>query len=236
MNSFYRCAAFFLLWSGFAAGLWAQTNTDLQVVQSQSREENGFYTIVGEIKNTGKVNMAGILIYITLLDENKNPIGVDRFTAQKAGVMKNDGAVASHPVIAAGDTGVFVRTRDMNKIKGKVASYTLSLVGSKAKPVGIATVERLVITPQTNQRLITGLYKNTGTAACKNPKVVAAGYTKDGKICEVTDISLTKDGRPLGEFIASLGAGESAPFKLRLTSPKSAAIETVKVWACCDEN
>lgn len=64
--------------------------SEVEIVSYTAREENGFYRVVGEVRNTYKDPLCFVEVEILYLDEKGQPIGVDRFPTKEAGTVSKD--------------------------------------------------------------------------------------------------------------------------------------------------
>jgi len=209
---------------------FAQTEREVMITQHSGGEENGFIKITGEVKNTYQNALASVRIEIEYFDKSGKPLGVDRFTARDAGTMAKDEVMASCDVIAPGETSPFVRTRDINKLKGQFGSYKIKAAGLLLKENNTsAVIKSLQQKPEIKSFRVTGTYTNTGKEPCKNPKVVVAGYDTSGKILEIAEMYLTDDGTSRGTPLKQLEVGKSQNFTLLLQN-NSGKITQIKAF------
>jgi hypothetical protein len=236
MKTFLIAALAALMWP--VQRLVAQSEVPVEVVSYTLRQSStGFIYVVGEVRNTYKEPLCFVQIDITYLDDKGNPVGVDRFTAKDAGTMAMDQVMADRGVIPPGEIAPFSRTRDMSKIKGTVASCKVTAKGLRLKDgaMGGATVSGVQIAKEGEYFRVRGTFTAAGKARCKNPRAVAVGYDKSGKVQVVSTYSLTKDngGNHISQFIRELEPGQSANFNFLLRDD-AANVETVKVFTSCE--
>jgi hypothetical protein len=115
MRKYWLSAGFLLHALAFAQG-----EVEVEIASYTTREENGYYKVFGEVRNTYKEPLCFVKITVTYLDEKGQPLGVDRFTAWESGTMAVDEVFAERGVIPPGETSPFVRIRDLSKVRGKI--------------------------------------------------------------------------------------------------------------------
>lgn len=220
-----------------AVGLWLAALTfaqsEVEIVSYTAREENGFYRVVGEVRNTYKEPLCFVEVEILYLDEKGQPIGVDRFTAKDAGTMSKDQVFAERKVILPGETAPFIRSRDLSKVGGKIHSVKVKASGMRLRSVETTASLSGVSTQAegSNAWRVKGTYTATGKPA-RNPAVVAVGYDASGKPVEVSTFYLTSDGTPRGTPLSQADPGKSYPFSLLVSRAGIASVKAFTSWDC----
>jgi hypothetical protein len=188
----------------------------LTLSEGSGRVEDGFVKIAGEVKNGAAHWARGIRVDVTLYDAQGKELARDFiYTAVER--------------LAPGASSPFEYIRDVSKLDGEYASHQLDVSAIADEPG--ATPRLTDVQAPLNDAgyyEATGVFANPGTLTCHNPWVVAAGYSKDGKVYEVTTSPLSQGD----EFIDDLAAGQSAPFKLLVDSFGGTIVEVRLLPSC----
>ena len=138
--------------------------------------DDGAFHIVGEIKNNLEVPLNQINVQVTLLDENKQLIGI-----------KETSSLVN--IIMPGMKGPFdlILTNDEAK---KTKSYSLKLDYKVSPPKNqvIDIIESELSRDNYNNLMITGTVTNKGDITANTVAVIATLYDKEGNVAAVSRI------------------------------------------------
>ena len=138
--------------------------------------DDGTFHIVGEIKNNLEVPLNQINVQVTLLDENKQLIGI-----------KETSSLVN--IIMPGMKGPFdlILTNDEAK---KTKSYSLKLDYKVSPPKNqvIDIIESKLSRDNYNNLMITGTVTNKGDITANTVAVIATLYDKEGNVAAVSRI------------------------------------------------
>ena len=138
--------------------------------------DDGAFHIVGEIKNNLEAPLNQIYVQITLLDENKQQIGI-----------KETSSLVN--IIMPGMKGPFdlILTNDEAK---KTKSYSLKLDYKVSPPKNqvIDIIESELSRDNYNNLMITGTVTNKGDITANTVAVIATLYDKEGNVAAVSRI------------------------------------------------
>ena len=138
--------------------------------------DDGTFHIVGEIKNNLEVPLNQINVQVTLLDENKQLIGI-----------KETSSLVN--IIMPGMKGPFdlILTNDEAK---KTKSYSLKLDYKVSPPKNqvIDIIESELSRDNYNNLMITGTVTNKGDITANTVAVIATLYDKEGNVAAVSRI------------------------------------------------
>jgi len=138
--------------------------------------DDGAFHIVGEIKNNLQVPLNQINVQVTLLDENKQLIGI-----------KETSSLVN--IIMPGMKGPFdlILTNDEAK---KTKSYSLKLDYKVSPPKNqvIDIIESELSRDSYNNLMITGTVTNKGDITANTVAVIATLYDKEGNVAAVSRI------------------------------------------------
>jgi len=138
--------------------------------------DDGAFHIVGEIKNNLQVPLNQINVQVTLLDENKQLIGI-----------KETSSLVN--IIMPGMKGPFdlILTNDEAK---KTKSYSLKLDYKVSPPKNqvIDIIESELSRDNYNNLMITGTVTNKGDITANTVAVIATLYDKEGNVAAVSRI------------------------------------------------
>ena len=138
--------------------------------------DDGAFHIVGEIKNNLEAPLNQIYVQITLLDENKQQIGI-----------KETSSLVN--IIMPGMKGPFdlILTNDEAK---KTKSYSLKLDYKVSPPKNqvIDIIESELFRDNYNNLMITGTVINKGDITANTVAVIATLYDKEGNVAAVSRI------------------------------------------------
>jgi hypothetical protein len=138
--------------------------------------DDGTFHIVGEIKNNLEVPLNQINVQVTLLDENKQLIGI-----------KETSSLVN--IIMPGMKGPFdlILTNDEAK---KTKSYSLKLDYKVSPPKNqvIDIIESELSRDSYNNLIITGTVTNKGDITANTVAVIATLYDKEGNVAAVSRI------------------------------------------------
>jgi len=138
--------------------------------------DDGAFHIVGEIKNNLEAPLNQINVQVTLLDENKQLIGIKETTS-----LVN--------IIMPGMKGPFdlILTNDEAK---KTKSYSLKLDYKVSPPKNqvIDIIESELSRDNYNNLMITGTVTNKGDITANTVAVIATLYDKEGNVAAVSRI------------------------------------------------
>ncbi len=138
--------------------------------------DDGAFHIVGEIKNNLEAPLNQIIVQVTLLDENKQLIGI-----------KETSSLVN--IIMPGMKGPFdlILTNDEAK---KTKSYSLKLDYKVSPPKNqvIDIIESELSRDNYNNLMITGTVTNKGDITANTVAVIATLYDKEGNVAAVSRI------------------------------------------------
>jgi hypothetical protein len=207
--------------------------------------------IWGEMKNKSNRTVELIRADITYYDAAGKRIGIDSInTAVRKDVGdKSAGEDVSSAVhfVPPGASVPFHYTRNLAAIKGVPASHKITLRAARAvadPPVGVAVGVKESVGDMKNpalenggvhrMRAFEGTIENRGKTGCRDPKLVVAFLSPDGKIKELASF----DARREENYKLVLGPGQSTPFKGAVHAGFDAAwreTAPVKSWVGCEE-
>lgn len=201
----------------------AEPKEEFVRTDGSSREDNGFWKLTGELKNTSS-KWVSFKISVDYLDAaGKSLVSTGGYSDKDPG----EHFYAEMDSVPPGGTTPYSHLRDVGKIKGQVGSAKLKVTTRAAKEAGQGEAANPKVDKGAGDSwTVTGDLKSTGKIACRNPQAIAVGLDKAGKVHEVAAIHAGD------EALKSLEPGKTAPYKVLL---KGQGLETVKVVVGCSE-
>jgi len=201
---------------GALGGIIVSKGGLLEYIEGDSRVNDGFIIIVGEIANHSNIWARTILLNITLYDDK----GVDIF---------HDKGISAAGGVAPGTRTPFKYIRDTTKIKGKVSGYAIVASATETPALPVIDIQGLkAIREDNGYYTATGTAVNMGKEACSDPQVVLIGKQSNGKLYDLANIVLQNGN----ELLATLNAGDKSEFRGLLDS--AGKISSVDVIAGCN--
>lgn len=222
-----------LTWVLLALGM-AQSEVPVRLLALTSREEGGFFKVLGELRNPHPEPLCFVQADLRYLDAKGQPIEVERFTAREAGWMPSDAVMAERGVLPPGETTPFLRSRDLAKLRARPVKIEVRAAGLRLRSLETrASIGGFVARREGSFFRLTGFYTASGKPAM-SPKVVAAIYDQSGAIQNVASFFLTSDGTPRGEPLRQATPGQRYTFNLLLAAPVGSMREARAwpSWAC----
>lgn len=178
--------------------------------RGKSDEENYWlqFQIWGEMKNASRHTVRSITADITYYDAAGTPLALDTIStaATPGAATPHDRIDAAVRYVRPGESVPFHYTRNLAAIKGVAASHKLTLRPSSVVDdapvgvaVGIAEGGGDASSPSgtggkyaPRRRSFAGTIRNDGRSGCRDPKLVVAFLSPDGKVKDVRSFTAKK--------------------------------------------